>query len=188
MPDKKSSNEKTTKSSRSLIAPWFDFRRKRFWAWVAVLVYTLAGFFLAPVLVSHFTIKNIKESTDREASIAEVRVNPYVLSLEVNGFELKDTDGEPLFSFDQFFVNFQASSLFRWALTFREIRLDGMYAFYERFSSGDDRLARLLADIERLNPETETEESSGDLPRLCLLYTSPSPRDSLHNLGFRLML
>ena len=166
MPDKKSSNEKTTKSSRSLIAPWFDFRRKRFWIWVAVLVYTLAGFVLAPVLVSHFTIKNIKESTDREASIAEVRVNPYVLSLEVNGFELKDTDGEPLFSFDQFFVNFQASSLFRWALTFREIRLDGMYAFYERFSSGDDRLARLLTDIERLNPETETEESSGDLPRL----------------------
>ena len=45
------------KSQRS---PWLDFRRKRFWAVVAVIVYTLAGFFLVPALVAHFGEKQIE--------------------------------------------------------------------------------------------------------------------------------
>ena len=96
---------------------WLNHRRKRFWAIAAVILYTLAGFFLVPVLVEHFTVKTIKETTGRDAQIAEVRFNPYVLSLRANGFDFRDTDGESLASFDELYVNFQVSSLFRWAIT-----------------------------------------------------------------------
>lgn len=151
----------------STITPWLDYRRKRFWAIILVLLYTLAGFFLVPALVSHLLVKNVEEKADREASVSEVRFNPYVLSLQLNGFELTDTDGERLAAFDELFVNFQLSSLFRWALTFREFRLDGAYLLHEQFGPGDSRLTRLLADIERLNPDSgQSEEETGGLPRL----------------------
>lgn len=151
------------KSQRSA---WLDFRRKRFWAVVAVIVYTLAGFFLVPALVAHFGEKQIEEATGRDATIADVRFNPYLLSLEVDGFGFADTDGETLASFDHLLIDFQLSSLFRWTLTFKTFQVDGPYLLYERFNATDSRLSRLLADIEARNPAQETEATEGGLPRL----------------------
>ncbi|MEE4218002.1 MAG: DUF748 domain-containing protein [Xanthomonadales bacterium] len=168
MPDISQTPEKPETGQSSRWSPWLDYRRKRFWAVVSVLLYTVIGFFLVPALVSHLVVKNIKDSMDREAVIGPVRFNPYVLSLQVEGFELKDRDDEALFSFDDLFVNFQLSSLFRWAWTFREFSLDGAPFFLERFTPEDNRLSRLLADIERLNPEPAQQESSGELPRLLI--------------------
>ena len=38
---------------RALRSIWLSPRRKRFWAILIVLVYTLGGFFLVPALVKH---------------------------------------------------------------------------------------------------------------------------------------
>lgn len=157
---------KSDSRQSSRLSPWLDYRRKRFWAVITILLYTLAGFFLVPMLVSHLVVKNARDSMDREAVIGPVHFNPYVLSLQVEGFELKDRDSENLFSFDELFVNFQLSSLFRWAWTFREFRLDGAHFLLERFTPDDSRLSRLLADIEKLNPEPVQQEAPGQLPRL----------------------
>jgi hypothetical protein len=168
MSDESLAPEKGATGDESFFQPWLDYRRKRFWLLVAVLVYTLAGFFLVPALISHFTVKNIHESMERDATIADVHFNPYVLSLQVDGFTLADKDGETLVSFDTFFVNFQLSSLFRWAWTFREIRLDGSYLLHERFTVDESRLSRLLADIDRLSAGEEKEEAGDDMPRLLI--------------------
>ena len=168
MSDDSRAPQKGAEADESLFKPWLDYRRKRFWLLVAVLVYTLAGFFLVPAVISHYTVKNIHESMDRAATIAEVRFNPYVLSLQVDGFALADKDGETLVSFDTFFVNFQLSSLFRWAWTFREIRLDGPYLLHERFTVDESRLSRLLADIDRLSAREDEEDAGGDMPRLLI--------------------
>jgi cAMP-dependent protein kinase regulator len=66
-----------------------------------------------------------------------VRFNPFVLSLEVTGFTMLDTDAVALAEFDRFFANFQLSSLFRWAWTFRELSLEGFNARFERFAAGE---------------------------------------------------
>jgi len=152
------------------VNPWFSPRRFRFWAVIAMLVYTLGGFFLAPVLVSKLAIDGVRDSMDRELVLGEVRINPFVLSADVENIELRDTDGEPLFALGHFRANFQLSSLFRWAWTFREIRLDAPHVLYERFAPGDDRFTRLLTDMERLDtePAPPVTEQAG-LPRL-LVY------------------
>ncbi|MDX1380281.1 MAG: DUF748 domain-containing protein, partial [Xanthomonadales bacterium] len=145
---------------------WLSPRRKRFWAIVLILVYTLFGFFAVPPLLKSATIDALREQTGREATIGEIRYNPYVLSLEVNDFALQDTDGASLAAFDRLFVNFQLSSLFRWAWTFREFHLNGLYILLERYAPGDSRLGRLLDDVaERAEPEPPGEEP-GALPRL----------------------
>ena len=130
--------------------PWLSPRRLRFWAVLAVLTYTLGGFFLAPVLVEKLAVDGVRDSMGRDLVLGKVRINPYVLSADIENLELQDTDGEAQFSLGHFHANFQLSSLFRWALTFREIRFDEPHLLYERFAPEDDRITRLLADIERL--------------------------------------
>jgi len=148
---------------------WLDPRRLRFWAVVLIVLYTLAGFFLVPALVRSQIVSGVHESLGRDASIERIRFNPYTLKLEIDGFQLQDSDGEQLATFDHFVVNFQASSLFRWSWTFRELRLEGLFVLFERFAPGDSRLTRLQADVaERAAPEPEAADESGGLPRLLI--------------------
>ena len=126
--------------------PWLNPRRKRFWVIVAVALYTMLGFFVVPPVVKNSVINLIQEDFDRTAQIEKVEFNPYVLGLRVRGFEMADSDGVRLAAFDELFINLQLSSLFRWAWTFREIRLAGAYFFFERFNPDDSRLSRLLKD------------------------------------------
>jgi hypothetical protein len=111
----------------------------------------------------------IQEDLGRTVTIAKVQFNPYVLSLRVQGLEMNDTDGVKLASFDEFFVNFQLSSLFRWAWTFSEIRLDGSSFFFERFDGQDTRLGRILNDLNKRRPtRPRAEPESNGLPRLLI--------------------
>jgi len=151
---------------------WLNPRRKRFWAIVMVLLYTLLGFFAAPLIIKNTVVNLFKDDLGRVAQIEKVEVNPYVLSLRVLGFEASDTDDVKLLAFDEFFVNFQLSSLFNWAWTFSEIRLSGPYFYFERFDTGDSRLDHLLADFATSFPaeaddEKGTEEEDG-APRLLI--------------------
>ena len=146
---------------------WLSPRRKRFWAVIALLVYTLGGFFAVPLAVEKLVTGAVRDNLDRTATIDRVRFNPFVLSLEVDGFELADRDGAQLAAFDRLFVNFQLSSLFRWAWTFRTIELDSPMLRFERFAAGDSRLTRLLADLEANAPAADPQpEEPGGLPRL----------------------
>ena len=93
------------------------------------------------------------------------------LSLRIQQFEMRDTDGVRLAAFDDFYVNFQLSSLFRWALTFREIRLDNSYVFYERFDVVESRISRMMADAAKNRPpQVDKGEDSAEagLPRLLI--------------------
>ena len=145
---------------------WLSPRRKRFWAIVALIAYTLFGFFALPVIVEKQTVGYFRDTLGREARIANIDSNPFLLTMRVEGFELDDTDGERLASFDRLFVDFQLSSLFNWAWTFKNITLDGGRLLEERFAPGDTRLTRLIGDL----PEDEEEQASdeGGLPRLVI--------------------
>jgi len=117
------------------------------------------------VLVRDGIINAIRDDLGRESSIGKVEVNPYVLSLRIQDFELRDTDEVKLAAFDEFFVNLQLSGLFRWAWVFREIRLAGPYGLFERFAAEDSRLSRILAEV-RPDPQQKQEQGNGGLPRL----------------------
>ena len=138
---------------------WLSPRRKRFWGLVVVLLYTLLGFFAAPRLIENVVIDLIQDDLGRLAHIQKIEVNPYVLSLRVQGFEVSDTDKVKLAAFDEFFINFQLSSLFNWAWTFDEIRLTGPYFYFERFKTGDSRLDQLVSDFEKSRPVEQGDQS-----------------------------
>ncbi len=101
-------------------------RSKPFIVCVAVLVvYTLAGFFLAPWLVRHYVPKIVQEQLKKQAAIGEVRINPFLFTVDANDFRMEEPDGQPVVGFKRLFVDFELKSLPDWAWTFRQVRLEG---------------------------------------------------------------
>ncbi len=155
-----------------IMTRWLNYRHKRFWVLSALLIYTLLGFFVAPIVIKNSVISLLQEDLARTTQIEKVEVNPYVLSLKILGFELHDKDDTRVAAFDEFYVNFQLSSLFRWAWTFGDVRLTEPYMLLERFDETDSRLSRMLADFANSRSlahdavvEIDTENS---LPRLLI--------------------
>jgi len=90
----------------------------------AILIYTLAGFLLTPYIVRRFLPGVVQKELKKQASIGEVRVNPYLFTFEANAFRLDEPDGQPIVGFKRLFVDFELKSLFKWAWTFRQVRLE----------------------------------------------------------------
>ncbi len=137
-------------------------RSKWFWIILVFLIYSSFGFFVAPWLGKGFLLQYIREDLGREASLEELRVNPYALSVTLRGFEMQEEAKGPFAGFEELYANFETTSLFRWALTFREIRLTAPYVRIER--GRDERWN--FSDLIPESSEEETEDEEGSMFRL----------------------
>jgi uncharacterized protein involved in outer membrane biogenesis len=135
---------------------------------VLAVAYTLAGFFLVPRLIASQVPRYAQEQLQRRAEIGEVRFNPLLFKLEIKGFRLTESDGQPLLGFDRLFVDFQLSSLFRAAWTFAEIQLEGPRL--DVVLTRDGRLN--LADLLDSMPKSEAPPQPADTapPRVLLQH------------------
>ncbi len=150
---------------------WIDPKRKRFWLLVLLAVYTLCGFFLAPWIAQRQTVDILSGMLGRPVQLEQVRVNPFVLSVEARGFRITESDARPLLGFDRLYVNFQLRSLFHWAWTFREITLERPSLAFERYADGTSNLSRLADDATAASPAApaEDDESADDAGLLRLI-------------------
>ncbi|MDD5008861.1 MAG: DUF748 domain-containing protein [Syntrophorhabdaceae bacterium] len=92
------------------------------------IVFSAAGFFVVPPIARSVLLKQVSAALHRDVSIKAVRVNPYTLSVTIQGFIVKERAGtETFLSFDELYVNAEIMSLFRRALIIRELRLSKPY-------------------------------------------------------------
>jgi hypothetical protein len=97
-------------------------------ALIALFVFTVVGFFVLPPLLKSILIKKLSEQAHREVVIQTIKVNPFVLSMSVKGFAIKDRkSSETFISFDELYVNLQSISLFKRGLIVRELRIERPY-------------------------------------------------------------
>jgi hypothetical protein len=96
-------------------------RKLALWILGLLLFYALLGFLILPPIIRVVAVKQLSKQLDREVSIRQVKLNPFVLSCTVRGLLIKDKDGEPFVSWDEVYVNFQLSSFFGKAWVFKEI-------------------------------------------------------------------
>ena len=156
------------------IVAWFKQWKLVSWrtaALTAVVIYALVGFFLVPVIVKNIIVDIARERTGREVTVKEVRCNPFTLSLTVRGFSMPDRPGSTLVAFDEFHANAQVSSLFRWAATLKELRVENPYLGLRRFADGGINVLELMREIEARTPPPgdETYQEEG-LPRALLQH------------------
>jgi hypothetical protein len=145
---------------------WLDWRRPRFWIWISLLAYTLAGFLLVPWIARAVIVDIVRDRLGLEARLADVDVNPFVLSARLHDFAIAGVERGELLAFDELRVDLQASSLFRRTWTFAEIRLLGLYVDIERRADGTLNLAALLPPSGPAPTEVDTGTEPGGPVRL----------------------
>ncbi|CAE7835039.1 unnamed protein product [Symbiodinium necroappetens] len=144
----------------------YRYRKLIISATAAVALYAVLGFFLAPWLVKTNAIDLVRNNLNAELRLQRVAINPFVLSLTIDGLEFDDPKGMPFARIEQIFVNFQLSSLFRWALSFDEIRVDSPELFLSRDDNGELNIAFLTSGSKTASEEETEAETSSMLPLL----------------------
>jgi hypothetical protein len=127
-----------------------------------LVMYTLAGFFLLPFLAGHLLPGILSDRLQSKVTLEKVSMNPYSLTMEVREFKVHEPSGEPLAGFERLHANFQLSSLFRWALTFRDVILDNAFLNMIITKEGSLNLQR-LAENGADEPEPAADTSKNPL-------------------------
>ncbi len=132
-------------------------RRKKIllWAIAAFVLFTVTGFFIVPPVLKSILIKKLSENLHREVSIGKIQFNPYVLSLKITGFAVKERGSTDTFlSFDELYVNIQSISIFKRGLVVKETRLQSPYI---NIKFNEDRSYNFSDLIVKGKPEEKKE-------------------------------
>ena len=145
-------------------------RHSRLLATVLILLvgHSLIGFFLLPYVIKAYVFPAVSERLHRPVLVKEVEVNPFVLSLRVTGFEIREPDQSALLGFDEFFVNFQTVSLIRRAYVFDTIRLTLPFVSAKVSKEGSLNLVDLVPPADETQPaaQPQTEKTPAGVPAI----------------------
>ena len=133
---------------------------------IVFAVYVLLGFFLVPPILKSQIQKHVHAATGRSVTLGAVRFNPLVLSLTLRDFCIHGKKGEDFVGWEELYLNFQTSSLFRLAWTFDEISWIKPSIYIERLTADEFNFSDMLrAETEPSPPPEETEDQgNGILP------------------------
>ena len=128
-----------------------------------VLLYAVVGFLILPAVIKAQLPPRLGKLLDREVSLERVRINPFVLSAALEGFAVKDRDGEPFVGWERLHVNAQLSSLVTRTITFKAIELTKPHGRVVLEHGGRLNFSDI---IERLSePEGGVQSTSPSKPR-----------------------
>ncbi|WP_426053947.1 DUF748 domain-containing protein [Janthinobacterium sp. PSPC2-1] len=150
------------------------FRWKRWQRWAvgtgcALAAYSAAGFWLVPYVIKHQLPTFAEKELARQASIADVRFNPFTLRLEADQIafrEASSANNAPLLSIGALAVQLEWKSIVRRAWSLAEIRITAPQAQLTITPDGKFNLAEVLATWQRNHPE----KSEGGMPRLVITH------------------
>jgi hypothetical protein len=127
---------------------------------VLFVAYTVLGFWLVPRLVRSNLLGFASEQYHRNATLGDVRFNPFTLVLEMRSFSMPDADGAQLLGFDRLMLNFDISSVWKIGASFAAVELDQPFV---RVLLRNDGTLNLM-DLTRLAKPAEpsgSDESPG---------------------------
>ena len=136
-------------------------RLKKVLIWMAVIlaVIGVAGFFIAPPIAKSVMVEKLSQTLQRPVLIQGVKINPYLLTVTVKGFEIREPSGSEKFaSFDELYVNIDAFSVFKRALILKEIKLTGPYARIVRNPDATYNFSDLL--VKPAEPEKDPQKEA----------------------------
>lgn len=124
-----------------------------------VAAYGLAGFLLAPGLVRGALLDGMGKALVTRPDLARVRVNPFALSLTLEGFHMRDAAGDSVAGFDRLYLRFDPlGSLFSRAWTLARLEVTRPSATLEILPDRTLNLTRLV------RPRPAGADSGGAAP------------------------
>ncbi len=136
-----------------------------------LVIYTLAGFFLAPYLITRYVPQYAAKQLHAQLRFGKLRINPLLFTCEAEDISLQ-LDNEPLLSVQRLFVDFELESLFRRAWTFGDLAIESPSLHLIIGADGRLNLAKLIERLPQLAEPPDTEKKSP--PRLLLKHLTLS--------------
>jgi hypothetical protein len=128
-------------------------------------LYLVLGAYALPAYIQGAIPEYAAGTLKRHASVGAVRFNPLLFKLELENVALTEADERPIVRFRRLLVDFELSSLARWAWTFSAIALDGLEVLVD--IAPDERLN--LAELADSFPKGEPAPDAAP-PRLVLQH------------------
>src|SRR5688572_83524 len=97
----------------------------------ALGLYAAAGFWGVPWLARSQATDYVRTALGKSLSLGEIRFNPFTFRAEIADMAIREpgnSAGRPLLGWRRLVADFQVSSLWEGAYTFREISLEAPYA------------------------------------------------------------
>ena len=131
-----------------------------------ISLYALIGFLLFPYIIKGYLIPALADQIKHPIVVRDVALNPFTLSLRVNGLEVSEVDHTPILGMEELFVNLSGTNLFLQTVGFDEIRLDMPYVSARMNAEGKLNLLGLVpsADETAKAPPGPTKASDAGKP------------------------
>ena len=123
-------------------------------------------YFGGPPLLKHLAVNQLAAALHRPVSVERISINPYAMSLRIEGLSVKTADGGEQAGFDELFVNLSAASVFKRAAVLDELQLRGWRLAVTHLGQGQYDISDLLEAW--MQPSTDPD--------------APPPRFSLNNI------
>jgi hypothetical protein len=128
------------------------------------LLYTMVGFWVVPPLLKPELEERLAGLLGRQVTIAEIALNPLVLSATISQLTVHEIDGQPFAGFETLYANAQVASIFKWAFTVREIRVEEPFGVLKLLPGNKLNVEDILAKLTAPKPEPDAKAQTG-LPR-----------------------
>jgi hypothetical protein len=131
------------------------------------LLYVIIGFWIVPPLLKPQLETQLSDVIGRTVTIADIKLNPLVLSATISTLIVQEIDGQPFAGFEKLYANAQISSVFRWALTVKEIIVQGPFGVLKLLPGNELNIDDIMAKLSE--PRTVPEEKpEAGLPRVII--------------------
>jgi uncharacterized protein involved in outer membrane biogenesis len=123
-------------------------------ALIVVALYALAGFIILPWWLERAIPDRLEQHMGWQATIDNVRVNPFAMSLEASALAADDSDGEAVLAFDRLYVNIGVLQLVTGIVALDNLELDEPFA---RLDLREDYSINFARDWQLNNPPSEEQ-------------------------------
>ncbi len=123
-----------------------------------LLFYAATGFFGVPLLLKTYLPEQISASIDRPVTIEKASFNPFLLSVDIHGLDIREKNNEPFFNLAHFHAGISLTSLLHWDPVITDIRLEKPVLNLVRKTDGSYN----VSDIMTASPEQSTPADNPD--------------------------
>jgi hypothetical protein len=124
---------------------------------VLLVLYAAAGFLLAPWLFQRYVPPYLQQKLERDVTVGEVRVNPFLLNMELRDVVIEGRHGSPVFAADRLFADLAITGLFRRAWTVDELSFEGLRAHLVLERDGSLNVVEMVGQLssEEATPDRQ---------------------------------
>ncbi len=133
-----------------------------------VVFYLLFAWLALPPLLQSQAEKFIAGKTGHRLTMDRPEFNPFELRLRLSGLHLAEPDGQPLLAFRELEVDLSAASIYRRAIVFDGIRIDGLEATLALLPDGRLNWSALIDALSSKEEKPDSPLPRIDIQRLVL--------------------